>query len=1076
MDGFRTLAPAALLHGLLLAQLVMKRLLASLLRGLAPATVLAVLLVAQVAAPAGVAGAEEISSGGPSAGGSTGPVGWEVMDPPAELMESSDEWYADLAGVWGTSPEDVFAISCCGALIHYDGCQWATLAPIPVVPEDGEWPLGMGLDAIWGTSSSDIFVIGDYSWREACVFHFDGDAWTRQTTMGGDTTAIYGIWGSSPSDVFAAGFADDLGFVLHYDGVSWSASEGTDGSCLIFETRAHDVWGSSASDVFVVGNSTDSSTGAIYHFDGSEWSTIWESSASALSLEYLGLDGVWGSSPTDVYAYGWAYDAFADEYRQLVLHYDGDLFSPVDIGTTSALVGMWGNSAADVYAVQANGSILHYDGISWSAMSCGNASIHDAWGTGPEAFGVWSNGTILHYRGAVPPGADTGCASEVTMSSAELTGSLTSLGTASSAQVCFEWGLTTAYGQVTRSEKMTATGAFSGSISGLSPWTRYHYRSKVVGDSTAFGPDRSFVTPGMPGVVTSLASSIGGDQAVLSGVTVRPEEGGFTAVESGSHHCLALKADATLWSWGWNYFGQLGLGDSTDRTIPAQVGGDSNWAAVSGGGYHSLGLRSDGSLWAWGRNGSGQLGVGDTAERHSPVRVGDDSNWVAVSAGNEHSLAVKSDGTLWAWGSNRYGQLGLGRSGSANSPVQVGTDSNWAAVSAGDCHSLGLRSDGTLWAWGLNCYGQAAPSDFMDDKDTPVQVGDASSWKAVSAGNCSSLGLRSDGTLWSWGRTVGYGPTFAQVGSNANWVAASAAGEHALGLQSDGSLWSWGYNYRGDLGLGDTVPRPDPVRVGTAGDWVAVSAGYQHSIGLRFDGSLWGWGANDFGQLGVGGKGQRLVPSTRAPSPTVPCTVYFEWGLTPDYGNATVSQTMVSTGASSAALSGLAPSTTYHFRAVVVGSDTAYGEDVAFTTDAPEPPPGGNPDPAGDNPDVSLPGTEPGDNQDPSLPGTQPDGLEGGQTAPSVPDTAPAGDAPSGAAPTDGGQGGSSVETIQPSGATSPKPASGLSDGSTSDGSTSDGTPARARLWLCPVAVIGGLLGLSVLGAFAAWLRAKLAA
>jgi hypothetical protein len=107
-----------------------------------------------------------------------------------------------------------------------------------------------------------------------------------------------------------------------------------------------------------------------------------------------------------------------------------------------------------------------------------------------------------------------------------------------------------------------------------------------------------------------------------------------------------------------NTSSQLGLGDTTQRISPVQVGVDTTWQSVSAGGTHTLAIKTDGTLWAWGINNNGQLGLGDTNQRTSPVQVGVDTTWQSVSAGSGHTLAIKTDGTLWAWGYNNYGQLG----------------------------------------------------------------------------------------------------------------------------------------------------------------------------------------------------------------------------------------------------------------------------------------------------------------------------------------------------------------------------------------------------------------------------------
>jgi alpha-tubulin suppressor-like RCC1 family protein len=97
----------------------------------------------------------------------------------------------------------------------------------------------------------------------------------------------------------------------------------------------------------------------------------------------------------------------------------------------------------------------------------------------------------------------------------------------------------------------------------------------------------------------------------------------WTDVSAGGGHSMGIKADGTLWAWGWNNYGQLGDGTNTDRNTPVQVGSDTYWTDVSAGGYHSMGIKADGTLWAWGWNNYGQLGVGTTIDKNTPVMLPD---------------------------------------------------------------------------------------------------------------------------------------------------------------------------------------------------------------------------------------------------------------------------------------------------------------------------------------------------------------------------------------------------------------------------------------------------------------------
>ena len=104
-----------------------------------------------------------------------------------------------------------------------------------------------------------------------------------------------------------------------------------------------------------------------------------------------------------------------------------------------------------------------------------------------------------------------------------------------------------------------------------------------------------------------------------------------------------------------------------------------------------MGLKTARTLWVWGNNGQGRLGLGDVANRSSPVQVGSLTTWTAIVGTQRNSFALKSDGTLWTWGHNGYGQLGLGDVANRSSPVQVGTGVNWTLITGGNTHTLALN-------------------------------------------------------------------------------------------------------------------------------------------------------------------------------------------------------------------------------------------------------------------------------------------------------------------------------------------------------------------------------------------------
>ena len=219
---------------------------------------------------------------------------------------------------------------------------------------------------------------------------------------------------------------------------------------------------------------------------------------------------------------------------------------------------------------------------------------------------------------------------------------------------------------------------------------------------------------------------------------LRISSGGYT-------HNLAIKTDGTLWAWGGNGSGQLGDGTTTNRSSPVQIGALTTWASVSTGRYYfSAAIKTDGTIWMWGNNIVGQLGLGNRTYYSSPQQIGALTTWLAVSAGYHHTLATKTDGTLWAWGENNYGQLGNNATSAfVFSPVQIGALTTWSKASAGTQFSQAVKTDGTLWSWGQNSVGQLGQGTVgsASYKSSPTQVGSSTTWYSVSSTYYSALAL-----------------------------------------------------------------------------------------------------------------------------------------------------------------------------------------------------------------------------------------------------------------------------------------------------------------------------------------------
>ena len=353
-------------------------------------------------------------------------------------------------------------------------------------------------------------------------------------------------------------------------------------------------------------------------------------------------------------------------------------------------------------------------------------------------------------------------------------------------------------------------------------------------------------------------------------------------MDTGFAHTLAIKNDGTLWAWGLNDKSQLGLGDSLlgiNQSSPQQVGVGTNWKAVATGWYHTLAIKNDGTLWAWGLNDKGQLGLGNSLlgmNQSSPQQVGVDEDWKFVIAGEKHTLAIKNDGSLYAWGENDLGQLGLGDDTDRAFPFQVGVDKDWKSVSTNWDHTLAIK-DGSLYAWGANFYGQLGNGEAGSTatKYQPVPIGTAQDWKSVATGGNHTLAIKNDGSLHAWGLggqgQLGFEPddtfyhrqtTPKRVGFDNDWEYVAAGCYHTIAQKKNSTIYAWGLNVNGQLGLGaqNITIQETPQRLGSAADLVAVSARETHSVALRRSGILWAWGSNGNGQLGDGTNNNRFLP------------------------------------------------------------------------------------------------------------------------------------------------------------------------------------------------------------------------
>jgi alpha-tubulin suppressor-like RCC1 family protein len=410
----------------------------------------------------------------------------------------------------------------------------------------------------------------------------------------------------------------------------------------------------------------------------------------------------------------------------------------------------------------------------------------------------------------------------------------------------------------------------------------------------------------------------------------------YSAVSAGVGYSCAVRSDATLWCWGTNVLNTFGKGSSTGLdTVPVQAAAGSTWVSVAvnintcaidyagslsctgPNDYGTLGNGTQtshmsftpmGAMWqpwqsvavgkstacastrdnkffCWGSDDQGQVGSG-APPPDVATQVGPKTTWKSVALGLVRpgniqigafapewyvgdwpaAFGVQTNGTLWEWGGYAPYDIELWeRQGFApydasqllsQLPAQVGTATNWVSVTAGDPVACALDTGGNLACFGSTNVGDGSSAPTA----SPVSVG-AGPWSTVAVGSFSACGSKAGGALWCWGdnsdgefgnNTITGSTTPISVGvgnlSNANWSSVSMGATHACGIAA-GFLFCWGSNAGGELGNGSTANSTVPEFVlGTP--WDTVTAGFSHTCALQPDASLWCWGQNLAGEIG----------------------------------------------------------------------------------------------------------------------------------------------------------------------------------------------------------------------------------
>lgn len=383
-------------------------------------------------------------------------------------------------------------------------------------------------------------------------------------------------------------------------------------------------------------------------------------------------------------------------------------------------------------------------------------------------------------------------------------------------------------------------------------------------DSTIALVSGSGLVQGLSAGITHIVA--GADSAAdTATITVLPVR--FTQVGAGGIHSCALVNSGHMACWGYNFYGQAGIGNFAFIVdAPAAVTGGHLFASIAAGGYHSCAVGTDLATYCWGRNSSSQLGRGLLPGSLSePAAVLTALHFVTVSAGNEHTCALTADSLAYCWGLDAEGQLGDSQVVTTrNTPFAVRGGRPYGLISAGMAHTCALAAGGAAYCWGRDASGQIGDSTTGGARVLPVAVHGGIAFVTVAAADEHTCGLATDSSAYCWGANdrgqLGSGVpgpalTPALVSGGLKFLAIVAGGAHTCGLASDSTAYCWGADDRGQLGDSAVVDQPLPVAVFGGRKFTALSAGRAHTCGLAADAAstLYCWGSNTSAELGTGG-------------------------------------------------------------------------------------------------------------------------------------------------------------------------------------------------------------------------------
>jgi hypothetical protein len=320
---------------------------------------------------------------------------------------------SDLYGVWGSGPNDVWAVGS-GVALHWEGTSWS-VSVLPTMDAGG----ALTLSGVWGSAANDVWAVGSATgfppefappFPPGVIVHWTGVAWSSLPLPPAPGLSLSGVWGTGANDVWSVGGGNGFFTAVHWDGTAWSAANflgkgGVDSSNALLRG----IWGSGPNDVWAGGWSFSGAGGldwdysAFFHWDGTAWSVSNAPTDAYPVSASTTISSIWGLGSNEVWVGGGRGSGAREELgfvdRWNGMGWSSSLSPSSSIAPPGGVNGLWGSGPNDMWAVGGGGTIVHWNGSAWSTSSSGTADTLVAlWGTGPcDVWAVGAGGTILHH-------------------------------------------------------------------------------------------------------------------------------------------------------------------------------------------------------------------------------------------------------------------------------------------------------------------------------------------------------------------------------------------------------------------------------------------------------------------------------------------------------------------------------------------------------------------------------------------------------------------------------------------------------------------------------------------------------